>query len=131
MNGSNPPIQLILVALFLSITKGFHFFGNDWRLETRQFLDCTGNGISFFVATSAIVYPGKSNLPQMAGEANNTPDYNIKFHGISCGTGNAVFSPLKIASQLEVEIRKHLALYYAGWWVGGLLELSALFLVSL
>lgn len=42
-------------------------------------------------------------------------DYNITFNGIACAKCDHVFSTLKITAQLECAIRKHLALYYAGW----------------
>ncbi|GEQ68202.1 hypothetical protein JCM33374_g1869 [Metschnikowia sp. JCM 33374] len=70
-----------------------------------------------FRQTSYLVLKCKCGHHFRFGGIMASPDYNIKFHGISCGKCNAVFSPLKIASQLEVEIRKHLALYYAGWLV--------------
>lgn len=47
----------------------------------------------------------------------NSNDYKLTFNGVACAKCDAVFSTLKLAAQLEVEIRKHLALYYAGWLV--------------
>lgn len=44
-------------------------------------------------------------------------DYNVTFNGISCAKCDYTFPTLKITSQLECAIRKHLALYYAGWVV--------------
>lgn len=44
-------------------------------------------------------------------------DYLITFNGIKCSQCEYVFPTLKVTSQLENSIRKHLALHYAGWVV--------------
>ncbi|OBA20857.1 hypothetical protein METBIDRAFT_31525 [Metschnikowia bicuspidata var. bicuspidata NRRL YB-4993] len=44
-------------------------------------------------------------------------DYRVTFNGIVCSKCDALFSLLKISIQLEIEIKRHLALYYAGWLV--------------
>lgn len=44
-------------------------------------------------------------------------DYKMNFNGVGCTKCNATFPTLKLTAQLEAEIRKHLALYYAGWLV--------------
>lgn len=46
-----------------------------------------------------------------------SPDYKVTFNGISCAKCNHTFSSIKVNSQLEHFIRKHLAAYYAGWVV--------------
>lgn len=44
-------------------------------------------------------------------------DYKITFNGVCCNACEATFSPIKLTAQLECEVRRHLALYYAGWLV--------------
>lgn len=44
-------------------------------------------------------------------------DYKITFNGVCCSKCDYVFPTLKLTAQLESMIRKHLALYYAGWVV--------------
>lgn len=44
-------------------------------------------------------------------------DYKLTFKGVACSQCETTFTTLKICAQLEVEIRRHLALYYAGWLV--------------
>ncbi|KAM9935144.1 hypothetical protein OXX80_005283 [Metschnikowia pulcherrima] len=46
-----------------------------------------------------------------------SPDYKVSFNGVECGKCQATFSPFKLAAQLEVELRRHTELYYAGWLV--------------
>ncbi|CAH2352175.1 DNA polymerase alpha catalytic subunit A [[Candida] railenensis] len=43
--------------------------------------------------------------------------YRITFNGINCAKCGFTFPILRINSQLEYTIRKHIALYYAGWLV--------------
>lgn len=43
--------------------------------------------------------------------------YKVTFNGITCSKCDYTFAPIKVAAQLEYAIRKHLALYYAGWLV--------------
>lgn len=43
--------------------------------------------------------------------------YRVTFNGINCLTCGFDFPLLRITSQLEVTIRAHIALYYAGWLV--------------
>lgn len=42
-------------------------------------------------------------------------DYQMTFNGITCKECDTTFSTLKITSQLESTIRRHIATYYAGW----------------
>lgn len=51
------------------------------------------------------------------GGIQASTDYKITFNGIACAKCDSTFSTLKLTAQLECEIRKHLALYYAGWLV--------------
>lgn len=51
------------------------------------------------------------------GGIQPSKDYLITFNGVCCSKCNYVFPTLKLTSQLESTIRKHLALYYAGWVV--------------
>lgn len=44
-------------------------------------------------------------------------DYKVTFNGVCCSKCDSVFPPLKLTAQLECMVRKHLALYYAGWVV--------------
>lgn len=46
-----------------------------------------------------------------------SPDYKITFNGVACGKCDLPFPVAKVAAQVEGEIRRHLALYYAGWLV--------------
>lgn len=47
----------------------------------------------------------------------SSKDYKLTFNGINCSKCDYTFSTIKLTAQLEVEIRRHLALYYAGWLV--------------
>lgn len=47
----------------------------------------------------------------------SSKDYKMTYNGVVCSKCNNAFSTLKLTAQLEVEIRKHLSLYYAGWLV--------------
>lgn len=42
-------------------------------------------------------------------------DYQMTFNGITCKQCDTTFPTLKITSQLESTIRRHIATYYAGW----------------
>lgn len=44
-------------------------------------------------------------------------DYKVTFNGVCCAKCDYVFPVLRLTSQLEAAIRKHLSLYYAGWLV--------------
>ncbi|KAG7193441.1 DNA-directed DNA polymerase alpha catalytic subunit pol1 [Scheffersomyces spartinae] len=44
-------------------------------------------------------------------------DYKVTFNGIQCTECDHMFSVLEINSQLEVTLRQHISLYYAGWLV--------------
>lgn len=46
-----------------------------------------------------------------------SPHYKITFNGVNCTKCDYTFPALKLTAQLECMIRKHLALYYAGWLV--------------
>ena len=43
--------------------------------------------------------------------------YKVTFNGVCCTKCNYTFPAIKLTSQLESMIRKHIALYYAGWLV--------------
>lgn len=47
----------------------------------------------------------------------SSKDYKLTFNGVVCLKCEATFTILQLTAQLEVEIRRHLALYYAGWLV--------------
>lgn len=42
-------------------------------------------------------------------------DYQVTFNGIKCAKCGFTFPLIKLTSQLEVAIRKHITLYYCGW----------------
>lgn len=42
-------------------------------------------------------------------------DYKLTFNGVCCSKCDYVFPPLRLAAQVETMIRRHLAVYYAGW----------------
>lgn len=44
-------------------------------------------------------------------------DYRVTFNGIQCTSCEHSFSVLEINSQLEIALRQHISLYYAGWLV--------------
>ncbi|RCK58160.1 DNA polymerase alpha catalytic subunit A [Candida viswanathii] len=46
-----------------------------------------------------------------------SPDYKVTFHGVCCQKCEYTFPAIRLTSQLESMIRKHIALYYAGWLV--------------
>lgn len=46
-----------------------------------------------------------------------SPDYKVTFNGVCCQKCEYTFPEIKLTSQLESMIRKHIALYYAGWLV--------------
>ncbi|KAI5966943.1 POL1 [Candida pseudojiufengensis] len=49
------------------------------------------------------------------GGIQASKDYTVSFNGIKCSKCEYVFPILKLTSQLELAIRKHIALYYSGW----------------
>lgn len=51
------------------------------------------------------------------GGITSSTDYKLTYNGVVCSKCNGAFSTLKLTAQLEVEIRRHLALYYTGWLI--------------
>lgn len=70
-----------------------------------------------FRQSSFLVLQCKCGAKFRFGGILGSPDYKITFNGVSCGKCDYVFPALKLTAQLEYMIRKHLALYYAGWLV--------------
>ncbi|KAK6459207.1 DNA-directed DNA polymerase alpha [Scheffersomyces xylosifermentans] len=70
-----------------------------------------------FKQSSFLVLRCKCGKQFRFGGILSSHDYSVTFNGITCSACSFTFPILKITSQLEVAIRKHIALYYAGWLV--------------
>ncbi|SGZ50084.1 CIC11C00000002055 [Sungouiella intermedia] len=73
--------------------------------------------IERFRQSSYLVLECKCGAKFRFGGLLASKDYKITFNGVCCSKCDYVFPCLKLTSQLESMIRKHLALYYAGWVV--------------
>ncbi|CUM65230.1 uncharacterized protein PRCAT00002861001 [Priceomyces carsonii] len=70
-----------------------------------------------FRQTSYFVMECKCGNKFRFGGIQASQEYKVTFNGISCMRCEFSFPLLKINAQLEYTIRKHIALYYAGWLV--------------
>lgn len=80
-------------------------------------LESNISDVDRFRQASFLVLSCKCGSKFRFGGIMPSPDYNVTFNGVSCSKCDFTFSTLRLTSQLEVAIRKHLALYYAGWLV--------------
>lgn len=70
-----------------------------------------------FRATSYLVLHCKCGSSFRFGGIMAAETYKVTFNGVCCTKCNYTFPAIKLTSQLESMIRKHIALYYAGWLV--------------
>lgn len=70
-----------------------------------------------FRQSSYLVLTCKCGKKFRFGGIQASDDYNVSYNGINCNSCNYNFPTLKLTSQLEYTVRRHISLYYAGWLV--------------
>lgn len=80
-------------------------------------LESNISDVDRFRQASFLVLSCKCGSKFRFGGIMASDDYNITFNGVTCAKCDYTFPTLRLTSQLEASIRKHLALYYAGWLV--------------
>lgn len=80
-------------------------------------LESNISDVDRFRQASFLVLSCKCGSKFRFGGIMASSDYNVTFNGVSCAKCDYTFPTLRLTSQLESAIRKHLALYYAGWLI--------------
>lgn len=80
-------------------------------------LESNISDIERFRQSSYMVLDCKCGAKFRFGGILASNDYKITFNGVSCAKCDYTFPTIRLTAQLESMIRKHLALYYAGWVV--------------
>lgn len=113
-------IDLMRVATSLGIdTKKYvaRLRNGEGALNEIAPLESNITDVERFRQSSFLVLSCKCGAKFRFGGIQPSKDYNITFNGVACAKCEYVFPTLRLTAQLESTIRKHLALYYAGWVV--------------
>ncbi|KAL6452848.1 POL1 DNA polymerase alpha catalytic subunit A [Candida maltosa Xu316] len=113
-------VDMVRVATCLGMdTKRYIIRAKNNEVANGEILPMESNisDSERFRSSSYLVLKCKCGHTFRFGGIMASENYKVTFNGVSCSKCEYQFPPIKITSQLESMIRKHIALYYAGWLV--------------